>query len=221
MIPPRRRQPQEDNIDSWLMSYADMITLLLVFFVIFVSVSEPKKEKFSAAIESMKEKFGSVDLSTPFTGVYRTLQATIEEQQILKDVAVTRSEYAIQLELASNVFFKEGTADLDPDATGILADMAAAIKKIDFLDYTIVVEGHTNDLPVTSPKYPSNWELSAARAAAVVRFFADHGIKPEKMSAVGYADTRPKVPNTDATGSAIVENRAKNRRVIITLERLH
>src|SRR5476649_2361412 len=99
MIPRRHKPNDEGNVDAWLMSYADMITLLLCFFIIFVSVSEPKKDKIAAIAEGMAKQFGSVDLSTPLDGTFRSLQAVIEVHKLLKDAAIEKSESAIAMEL--------------------------------------------------------------------------------------------------------------------------
>lgn len=216
---PNRKRPQEDNIDSWLMSYADMITLLLCFFIIFVSVSEPKKDRLNAVTEGMMSQFGSVDLATPFQGVFRTLQAVAETHQILKDIAIEKGENNLVIELSSLAFYKQKTAEFDPKMEPVLVEIVAAFKNIEFMDYRITIEGHTNDAQVNNPYYTTNWELSAARAARMVRFFIANGIKPSRLRAVGYADVKPKVPNRDMSGNVIVENRKKNERVVIKLER--
>jgi len=219
MIPQRKHQ-QEENIDSWLMSYADMITLLLCFFVIFVSASEPKKDKMSALTEGMAGKFGTVDLATPFQGVFRSLQAVVENHQILKDVAIEKGEKTLSMELSSPAFFLPQSADFDEKMVPVLGELADTLKTIQFMDYQIIVEGHTDDVPSASKDFPSNWELSSARADHVVRFFIDHGIKPERLRAVGYAGVKPKVPNRDATGNAILENRKLNERVVVRVEQV-
>src|ERR1700733_8204899 len=107
MIPPHRQHRQEDNVDSWLMSYADMITLLLCFFIIFVSISEPKKDRLDKITEGMANRFGPVDLSTPFQGILRSLQAVVEEHQILKDVDVEKTETSVETEISTVAFYKQ------------------------------------------------------------------------------------------------------------------
>ncbi|MDE3016140.1 MAG: flagellar motor protein MotB [Pseudomonadota bacterium] len=220
MIPERRHRPMEDNVDSWLMSYADMITLLLCFFIIFVSVSEPKKDKLTAITQGIHDQFGSVDLSTPFQGVFRALEIVVETHRMLKDVAIEMTESSVTMELSTLAFFQKDSVEINPDMLPVLTELAAALKKINFIDYHITVEGHTSDVAPTTPLYPTNWELSTARAARVVRFLISCGIKPDRLRAVGYADTEPKVPNLDANGHAIVENRNKNQRIVIKLERI-
>jgi chemotaxis protein MotB len=219
MIPPRKHV-HEENADSWLMSYADMITLLLCFFIIFVSVSEPKKDRLSALADGMTKKFGTVEMATPFQGVFRSLSAIIETHQILKDIAIDKTENGLVMELSSLSFFTPQTADFQEKMTPVLTELVAALKTIDFMQYRITIEGHTNDLPVNTGLYPSNWELSTARAAHLVRFLIEQGIRPDRLAAVGYGSTRPKVPNLDSNGNAILQNRQLNERVVIKLERV-
>ncbi len=217
MIPPHKHQA-EDNVDSWLMSYADMITLLLGFFIIFVSVSEPKKEKLSAIKDGVTGQFGSVSLTTPFQGLFRSLQAVVEAKNILNDVAIEKTDKSIVLELSTVSFFKEKSADFDETMVPALQELAAKLKEADFLESRIAVEGYTNDLLVSTDQYPTNWEFSAARAAHVVRFFIEQGLAPSRLSAVGYGVTHPKVPNLDVNGNAIIVNRKLNERVVIRVE---
>ncbi len=217
---PRRPPPQEESVDSWLMSYADMITLLMCFFIIFVSVSEPKRDKFSEITQGLANKFGSVDMSTPFSGVFGSLQSIVESNKMFRDVAIVKTDKSIEMEIASESFFKRHTAEIDEAKLEVLGEMAAAIKTIDFLDYRIIIEGHTSDMPPKSGVYPTNWELSTARAAYLVRFLIEQGIPADRMRAVGYADTQPKVPNLDLSKNPIPENREINQRMVVKLERV-
>ena len=124
------------------------------------------------------------------------------------------------LEISSAAFFDRGSATLSPAGKAILRDVAGNLKAEKFKDYEVTVEGHTDDAPISTSLFPSNWELSTARAAAVVRFFLEEGIPAQRLRAAGYADTFPKVPNRDASGGAIPENQAQNRRVVIKLEKI-
>ena len=98
-------------------------------------------------------------------------------------------------------------------------NMATTIKSADYLDYRITIEGHTSDVAISSAMYPSNWELSSARASRLVRLFIDQGIDPDRLRAVGYADSLPKVPNLDTGGKPIPENRARNERMVVKVEK--
>jgi flagellar motor protein MotB len=123
-------------------------------------------------------------------------------------------------EMGSAAFFDSGSASLSDGGKailrGILDPLTAALAE----GYRIRVEGHTDDTPIDTPQFPSNWELSGARASAVVHFFLEQGIPAQRLRAVGYADTEPKVANRDAAGNPIPANQAENRRVVIKLEKI-
>jgi len=124
------------------------------------------------------------------------------------------------LEIGSTAFFGSGAATLSNSGRAILRDVAADLKSDRLKDYQITVEGHTDDTPIGTSQFPSNWELSTARAAAVVHFLLDQGVAAQRLRAAGYADSVPVAPNRNADGSAIPENQARNRRVIIKLEKI-
>ncbi|MEQ1705218.1 MAG: OmpA family protein [Rickettsiales bacterium] len=219
MMPPRKILPEE-NVDSWLMSYADLITLLMCFFIIFVSVSEPRKERISMLSSGMGGKFGTVDLVTPFDGVIRTLQGVVENNKSFNDITIENNDKEIAMEMSSTTFFKPFTAELAPEKLPLLNEIIASLRSIDFIDYRISIEGHTSDSEPQSGLYATNWELSSARAARIVRVFIENGIRPKDIKAVGFAGAYPKVPNLDMNGNAIAANREKNERVLVKLERL-
>jgi chemotaxis protein MotB len=123
-------------------------------------------------------------------------------------------------QFSSAAFFASGSATLSDAGQSILAGLLGRLQSSEFAQYRITVEGHTDDEPIGSPQFPSNWELSSARAAAVVRFFVEHRIPAQRLRAAGYADTRPLAPNRDAAGDSLPENQAKNRRVVIELEKI-
>jgi len=123
-------------------------------------------------------------------------------------------------QLSSAAFFASGTATLSDPGQSILASLLGRLQSPAFAAYRITVEGHTDDEPISSAQFPSNWELSAGRAAAVVRFFVEHGVPADRLRAAGYADTHPLAPNRDAAGNPIPENQATNRRVVIELEKI-
>jgi len=123
-------------------------------------------------------------------------------------------------QFSSAAFFASGSATLSDSGQSILGGLLERLQSSEFAAYRITVEGHTDDEPISSAQFPSNWELSAARAAAVVRFFVGHRISAQRLRAAGYADTHPLAPNRDAAGDPIAENQAKNRRVVIELEKV-
>jgi flagellar motor protein MotB len=124
------------------------------------------------------------------------------------------------LEMSGATFFASGSATIIPSGISVLEDIATRLQLTPYKDFQITVEGHTDDTPVHTVQFPSNWELSTARASAVVQFFLQHGIDAKRLRAAGYADTFPKVPNHDSSGAPIPANRAENRRVVIRLEKI-
>jgi chemotaxis protein MotB len=114
----------------------------------------------------------------------------------------------VEIEINASALFNQGEADIQPEAKKTLADAA---KVLGDNEYAIEVEGHTDNLPISTAKFPSNWELSSARASSVVRLFIDQGVIAKRLKAVGSADNQPVVPNDSPEG------RARNRRVTITV----
>ena len=191
---------------------------ILCFFIIFVSVSEPKKDKLSEIAEGVQGKFGAVSYETPFLGVARALQTMVENRRLYKDVSVQSGRTHLDMELASNRFFKSGSADLDEETAPLLAELVAALKQPEISAFNIIVESHTDDAPPQSGLLKNNWELSSVRAAKIVSYLIAQGFAPNKIKAVGYGDSRPKVPNLDAHGNPIELNRLRNQRVVVRIE---
>jgi chemotaxis protein MotB len=120
----------------------------------------------------------------------------------------------------STAFFSRASATLHGSGKVILQEVVGNLKSEEYRDYMITIEGHTDDAPISTVQFPSNWELSTARAAAVVRFFVEQGVSAQRLRAAGYADTHPLLPNRDGSGIARPKNQAKNRRVVIGLEKI-
>ena len=230
----RRKSDMEPGLDDWLMTYADMITLLLCFFAVFLSVSNPQRDKIEEAKEEVKKVFSDPKdfyqrkIDTPESenlpsgnGILPTNNPNpFNLVSNNRDVQITPGDRITTIEMNSSAFFQSGAAVLNPDGSKILDDLAELVKDEKFKDYNVVIEGHTDDSPIKTAQFPSNWELSTARAASVVRLLIDKGFPPGRLRASGYADTYPKVPNRDADGKAIPVNQAQNRRVIIRLEKI-
>lgn len=229
----RKRQLEEEPEEGaphWMTTFSDMTTLLLTFFVLLFTFAQFDLIKFRMVMGSIKEAFGVqrvtqkgefetyessplqvfeyqkldsvIEMFYQRTQMYRKLKEALRNVQ---GVEVLVSDRGIIVRAEEKVFFDLGKADIKPEAYPFLDKMADLIKE--YSEYKVAIEGHTDDLPINTPKFPSNWELSATRATTVLRYFLSKGIPPERLKAVGYADTKPVVPNTS------MENRAKNRRV--------
>lgn len=148
------------------------------------------------------------------------LQAIVDKLNTEGGANLQKGDRITTLRMASTAFFTSGSATLSAYGKSILQSVATDLKVGPYQDYQITVEGHTDDMPISTLQFPSNWELSSARASAVVHFFIEQGIAPQKLRAAGYADTFPIVPNRDADGKSISANEAQNRRVVIKLEKI-
>lgn len=235
----------EQGLDDWLMTYADMITLLLCFFAVFLAVSVPKKEAFVKARQKVLEKFSQEPVVT-LVGTERYdraggeqdalpsildryhIDTSLDERTIRGNDPHHRSkkekpdgDRIVTIEMPSAAFFASGSAILSNEGKALLREILDKnLKSQDMADYQITIEGHTDDVPINTLQFPSNWELSTARAASVVRYFIEQGISPQKLQASGYADSFPKLSNRDVSGKPIPENQAQNRRVLIKLEKI-
>lgn len=237
---PARRVASTRHIDDWLVTYADMITLLLCFFILFLSLSLAAVKKEAAEkraqiqeaqtqVMLMPQELAlpsfAPDVPEPAQTEIMLLPEISGEERgaappMPPPVAEEKGDRLTTLELDSAAFFDSGSASLSPAGREILRGVAEKIKNEAYKDYQATVEGHTDDTPIDTAQFPSNWELSTARAASVVRCFLEEGVPAQRLRAAGYADTFPKRPNRDAQGNPIAQNRAQNRRVVIKLEKV-
>ncbi len=253
----KRHIKPQDDVDSWLMTYADMITLLLCFFVIFIIISNPSQEKLEAATKAMKEEFNQKkdakfeilvslkpntnlndsllnELNSVFRGdtsISNGEEGTDKEKASAKEeskrpeeepyspISMLKYDKGIIIELDSAFFYKSGSAELKEVGKEELMKIVGLLTRPGYQVFNVNIQGHTDDSPINTPLYPSNWELSTNRATNVLRFLISQGVETKRLKAEGYADTFPKLPNRDESGKAIPENQAKNRRVILKLEK--
>ena len=144
-------------------------------------------------------------------------QSPLEVLSNQGDVSQSLQESVVMLEFSSGALFERGSARLKASARPVLADLASRLRERESPP-KIIIEGHTDDSKVRSTRYPSNWELSSARAVSVLRFLVSRGIDPETMEVRAYADTEPKQPNRDPWGNPDPEGRAANRRVVMWIQ---
>ena len=208
--------PAEEGED-WLVTYADAITLLMAFFVLLYTVSEPNTEKFEAKMGGVFEKFSGERTAMPLQDLRNQVSTMMSEAG--EDTQAQTTVRGVSFEFKSAKMFAPGSATILESGVQLLDRVAQMVTFMGYDDYRIEVQGHTDDIPINTTQFPSNWELSAARAAAVVRFLASRGVEPERMVAMGYGETKPKVPNRDESGQPIPENQSANRRVEIEIER--
>lgn len=214
-----KKRPAESGDDDWIGIYADAITLLLAFFVMLFSVSKVDLPVFEQVQAGIAKDLGRRVTVPPISILESQLEAIADSLGVADAVAIGRYESGIVLEFAAPAFYRPGTAEVRPEARPVIENVARALLTPRNSRYDIEIEGHTDDTPIITPQYPSNWELSSARASNVVRLMIAQGIPPWRLRAVGFADTVPKQPNRDAVGNPIPENQAVNQRVTLRIHR--
>ncbi len=245
----KKHSEEHENLERWLVSYADFITLLFAFFVVMYAISSVNEGKYRVMSDSLINAFKDpqstdklIEMSTKhpeiLTGTGKPIGKTVPQprqtpdtperikaaesmkkvaknvlqamQPLIQDgqVRVTQSPRGITVEINASVLFKSGEAVLQPQSTEALAAVAQVLAQV---ENPIQVEGHTDNIPINSPSFPSNWELSSSRAGSVVRLFSERGVPSARMMAIGYADNRP--VDTNAT----FDGRSRNRRVNVLI----
>jgi chemotaxis protein MotB len=222
----RKQDNQHENLERWLLTYADLITLLLAFFIVMYSMSRVDAKRFGKMAEALNGvlKGGTTVLDKQATstqkghGLLQLGDLNMIQKQIEKRFSKLGREDVVQTEITErglvvhimeSALFKVGSATLEPKAKDVLDIVYEQMKGI---PNHVRIEGHTDDRPINTALFPSNWELSTARATEVVRYFIDKfNFPPDKLSALGYGEYRPIRPNNS------IENRAKNRRVDIVI----
>ncbi len=231
----RRKAPEaqpHDNHERWIVSYADMLTLLFALFVVLYATSDANPHKLDKVRESIDRAFsvgvlqGSHGTSPIFEGggivpginaikasnmadISAQLHAFAEERGLIGKIQIREEPNAITISLADNLLFSSASADLKPGSQEVLLEVSRILAE---LPNDLRVEGHTDNIPVNSPDYDTNWELSAARASTVLRFLIESGgLAPDRLELAGYADTHPIADNSTPEG------RALNRRADIVI----
>ena len=237
----RSKRTEHENHDRWMISYADFVTLLFAFFVVMYAVSSVNEEKYRTFSNSLSVAFTRHPLATS-TGVTvtqqdQTLKALVdrrtarlgEQQRKIQErmknlarrlsqvmvsqidqhtVSINQTRRGVVIDISASMLFRTGEAALQPSMLDVLRQVAVVLSKEEL---PIEVEGHSDDIPIATAQFPSNWELSSARASSVVRMLIDNGVPAKRLAVVGLASNQPLVPNDSP------ENRAKNRRVTVTI----
>jgi chemotaxis protein MotB len=209
-----KASPDSDSV--WLLTLSDLLTLLLVFFVFFLTMRtaethrETKKQTADMAVPISQGQFPDrVSGDSPrnqTTSAVRELNAT-------DGISVPAAQGEIIITLKERVTFRPGEAEVLPSSEPVLKTISQVIERMP--SCSVEIDGHTDNAPISTRLYPSNWELSVARATAVLKHFINrHGIDPSRLSVKGNADLRPLVPNDSP------EHRAENRRVEIRLREM-
>lgn len=215
------------GLEGWIMTYGDMMSLLLTFFILIVSFSSIQESKFDEAISSLRQAFGvlsdqSAVMESPRPPVpetpllartevipeLRRLERSLLVEGLAETVGVESTVDGIAFRISAPFLFASGEATLKAETREVLDRLAEFCAQF---GHEMRVEGHTDAVPIKTSRYPSNWHLSAARAVAVAELLQEAGIPPERISATGYGEFRPVADNATPAGQAA------NRRVEIFL----
>ena len=236
------RYETPDNLDRWMVSYADFITLLFAFFVVMYAISSVNEGKYKIFSTSLITAFGNrgtprqeaVSPTSEQDMLLKSLVARRDAKQVEQQnkqraymqsvaknlnhameplitsgqVSVSQTSRGVVLDIKASALFNEGDAELQGNSIKTLAEVARILGEG---DQAVEVEGHTDDTPIKNKRFPSNWELSSARASSVVRLFIERGVAETRLTVVGSAANQPVAPNNTPDG------RARNRRVIVTI----
>ncbi|EQB35683.1 MULTISPECIES: flagellar motor protein MotS [Virgibacillus] len=235
------RKSHKTGAPKWMVTYSDMVTLILVFFILLFSMSQIDLEKFEAISKSFRNDmiFDSYSSLVPLEHPSRNQETEtltkeialpsmddLEEKSSLdrlmqevntylndnnlnEVIAANRTDQGVELILQERILFASGEAEILDEGKPFLDKIGSLLLE---LPNHIYVEGHTDNRPIANYRYPSNWELSGARASSVIRYLLqENNLDSNRFSSVGYADTQPIVPNDSA------DNWSKNRRVEIVI----
>lgn len=206
----------EEPLEDWLLSYADLITLLMAFFVMLAAISKVDANLYERVQSGMAKDVGNRKPARPIETMRKEL-AQVISTTAGGDAAVDvgTDERGIVLNVDANAMFKPGSADMRPEIAPILKEITETLKDPRFSTYRIEVQGHTDDTPSKSSQFPSNFDLAAGRALTAMRAMTTFGLPEERMLVASYGQYAPRVPNTNQEGRAVPANQAVNRRVSI------
>lgn len=219
----RRRQQEEHTADRWLASYADFITLLFAFFVVMYGISNVNLSKYQQLSQVLGKAFKDTQATTenqtvitaknpadsPFVQrLNKALDERFSDLVLNGAISLKSNSHWMEISLNAETLFVPGEAELNQKAQVILTQLSDVLITIPQL---LIIEGHTDNKPISTLKFPSNWELSAARATTVARELMAKGIDPQRLIPLGYAAEYPLANNKTQVG------RQQNRRVVILI----
>lgn len=212
------KKPIEDIDDqSWQVSYLDIITIILGFLIILLSVSQITKPELS----SLSTVFGKTSdetefITTPVEEIQKELETLLRPQIEQDRLIIYRDLNDIRIRFRGDDFYTSGSASLQGEGLDLLNHIIRAFQQTTFSDFNVEVEGHTDNVPISTANYESNWELSTARASNVVKYFNRMGLEDSRLKASGFADSRPLV-QLDSYGNPFAATKEQNRRIVLRL----
>lgn len=238
----KAKHPEHVNMERWLVSYADFMTLMFVLFIVLFSFSQIDVEKYKSLAGSLTSEFaspseggggggnpimdfkgegpGNEEVKTPaqienenLGEIAKAVETYAQEKGISSNINLRSNEKGLYISITGTVLFNDASATLTPQAKEFIK---VIFEKLKDLPNSILIEGHTDNRPINTPEFPSNWELSSARSLNVVRYLIEgFSFDAQKLSSAAYGEYRPIVPNSDPT------NMTKNRRVEVIILKIY
>ncbi|MFH1624576.1 MAG: flagellar motor protein MotB [Pseudomonadota bacterium] len=224
-------EPEEVKNPPWMTTFSDMILLMISFFIVLIAFGTFQTGRMVQFVKGFEGSFRvlpggvkigkgeqvimpSPDIVTThrdpghvLSGLQSSLEESIKKQGFEEGLNISATQHEVILNISDAILFDLGSADINPAAYPLLSKVGDVIKKSSF---SVRIEGHTDNLPIKTEQFPSNWELSTTRAVNVLKYYLETcGIPSDRLSALGHGEYKPLYPND------IPENRAKNRRVVI------
>lgn len=205
----------KDYINRWVVSYADFVTMLLALFMVMYAIMRIDNQKLIEFQRKMQQTFNGQTNVTK----YQAISSMSKVEKLLsenltqsKSVKLIKTEKGLTIRVNNKILFDEGSASVKPEAEKTLNEITKVLTKI---DNPVIIEGHTDSIPIQNEKYPSNWELSTSRATNIISYMLKNSdIPPKRLRAIGYGEYMPIADNSKING------RNLNRRVdIIVLEK--
>lgn len=211
----RRKVEQEEGAELWLLSYADMMTLVACFFILLIAFANFDPVGFQEKVEVVSKHFRKEKFKTSEIKLKVLLEEIVKHPELKDMTKVSIKDSSLVITFSGSVLFDTNTAVINPDVISTLDNMIDIIKSFD-PNYRILVEGHTdNQPPPKTVGFLNNWAFGGARAAAVLERFEVAGFDPRRLTSISAADTKPIEPFFDDEGNIIAENAKLNRRVVI------
>ena len=208
---------EEDNEEIWLISYADLMTLLVAFFAMLLSFSKIDPNEFEKVKEEATKAFGG-QYQVPFKDLADSMKAVMDKNGLRDKVFIEQTAEGITINFKGNLLFDSGKVELHKQAEGLLDDVIPAVIE-QAKGFSVVVEGHTDSVAIEEGIIKSNWELLGLRAAAVARKFLSSNFPNENIRIEGYADTVKLVDTKGLKLEQLSHARAMNRRVVVRIKK--
>jgi chemotaxis protein MotB len=231
----KKKVQKKENSERWLLTYSDLITLLMILFVVMYAMSNVDSQKYSQVVKSLSSGFGTGQtivatgsggdsiLQAPIipeqssdsaekkemNSMEKEVENFISENSLQDSISTAMEERGFVISFKDNIFFDSGKAEVRNEMKDKLNSIASVLNK---MDNYVRVEGHTDNVPISTREFSSNWQLSAIRASNVTEYLIKYAhMAPEKLSSIGYGEYRPIESNDSEAG------RSKNRRIDIVL----